>query len=394
MTSPLVAKMVKEGEELSHIFIRNNWTYLSDQKGNTFMTIGDCMLVVRIIDEGTEIKYSAPRVGEEHDSLKDFRFVINISGTDLVQCDIPGSVEDAAERLSELLAFARQHDASPRNENVDDKKAQSSMKTLEAMTTEQVFNFLKNTEVKRNPNDVEPTTFTFDGCPTPITLLPKFRSQAISVLYERARMGEMALEERAVIEEPLEEYKEQQLVRTLENCSDTWLTGFFQTLHLQMGGSFTVPCGPVGNPVTFGRKYLSALGKEVARRLAQPRVTENMLVIDLGDEKVVSPINAMVRFTQAIQRRIEEGPTEPEIKDSRDSNGLTLSKEWVQWFRRTHSCGFDVAWEEGARRLMTNKFRKEEALFKHAWHPNIHNVYQIDYTKRLTHAGPDYQDAQ
>jgi len=194
------------------------------------------------------------------------------------------------------------------------------------------------------------------------------------------RNAELYEADRKIIEEEPTDQTVGEVKTIIGRMDDRDLVEYFLDAGNKIVGSFRLT-KPSGNSRNYGQRFMKILGKAVADRLALPRVGPNDLVIDLGDCPVVNPVNAMTRFMQALTKRIEEGPETPAVADP--VAPWRISEEWVIWYRRTNSCGFDVAWHAGAQAIARANHGDETN--KYTYYPDQSDQYIVRYYLKLGH---------
>lgn len=368
-------RLMEHSLELAKLFIRHNWAYLDgDSQG---LQAGWRLDVTESRDTpGTIFNYRL----ETTESKQDFTFEFDVVTGALYRYEGPASLSVAAGIMQRILEMAKKQTINEKGPEVTElteekrKEVTAKLKGIVAgMNFKQMLFWIQQTWAERSDE-----TFVIIGeqgrsWEYPNEVLPIAR-QLVLAAFERV------LDNRVENEPVLE--KEDLLRRIVGSYNDERLAALFRSFHLTMGMNYFSLQNTFGgggsNWVNFGPEYYQLFGELVAKRLDAKRITEDMVIVQLGKQRPVNPMIALKAFTQSLEEFIDKGPKEPNLTTSVH----TLSQEWIDWYRNVHSCSFALAWTKGAYRVMSSE-KKPEELGRYNLIPNNSNPLKIELSRKL-----------
>lgn len=382
-------QLMKDIQELGLLFIKNNWRLLHDTSDGTMSIENWSLRLFTTHPENNVFKYDSPR--KKGFPVKDFQLQFDMVTGRLGNLEGEATLTDVAAIMQGILTFAKKVDQKEKEsmtgKSFDEEVAEhrkNEIKKLDNciadMSLQDIISWL-GTYWGRTPTDGM-GNFGIVTSRNTTMFNEEFVDHAREVILAHlARLGQ-----RDIAEEPNAD-KEARLVSQLKSMSDKDLAIWFRKFQFQVGPNYLSLQSPTGNLLNYEVPYWPAFGREIAARLEAPRVTDDMLVIDLGKERPVNPLTAVKRFTNALEKVIQEGPEEPDLRAY--GTERQIAQGWIDWYRKTHACGFDVAWTEGARRLIEKEYaNRPEELKKITWYPRPHNPLFIDIGTKLEFIQP------
>lgn len=389
-----VTKMVKVellnyARELGHMFIRNNWIRLRDAAGDPASTENWGLEFDNCEGDKEKFIYRSPR--KEDVPVKDFVLTFDLVVGDYEKLDLQGeaSLGEATAIMKGILEFA--HTLPKEKEHMTGKSFDEEVAEHRKNEITKLNNCIADMSLEdvvawlgsywgRKPGDGQGNFAIVTSRNTTTFHDGDLDHARETILAHLSRLGKRDGSEP-------NPHKESQMLAILKGMSDKDLAIWFRNFEFNVGENYLVLRNGPGNMLNFGVPYWPAFGREVAARLETQRVTEDMLVIDLGKERPVNPLTAVKRFTNALEKVIQEGPEEPELRAY--GTERQIAQGWIDWYRKTHACGFDVAWTEGARRLIEKEYaNRPDELKKITWYPRPHNPLFIEIGTKLEFIQP------